>query len=941
MGMVLRDLSQEKEKEKEKARFPFNLWALPEDHLAKFHKMTDAKEMWDAIKSRFCGNDESKKMQKYILKQQFEASVSTEDANHKFLRSLPSAWSQVSLIMRTKPGVDSLSFDDLEHFCTNDVRTVYGVSILSASYNSLLLDEFDLREMDSEMAGGHDFNEMKRSKGNQDNRKRDAWNSGNKDGIRFGSDTEVTSCSNECKESYAKLKKLYDAQREQLSDASIEIKAYTQGLKKVEAQLGAHQQGQHWHMTGKRPTLLNITTSNGGLCFWREVKEFSLFIAKATVNEILTNGIGGKRTQHKASWKAKSVSSFSHSLKLLHMDLFGPTSVRSINHKTYCHVITDDFSRSKEIKREYSNARTPQQNGVAERKNRTLIEATRTMLEDSFLPNTFWAEAVSTACYVLNRVLVTKPQNNTPYELITVKSSEAKNEGEKPNKNTNLKINEKLVDQEDQAFLDELERLKRQKKKANDVVEALRKEFAQETEDLLLQTGATRASSTNTTNTASTPVSTASPSGGLSYIDQNDSQIPALEDIYDSPNDDIFTNAFYDDEGAVADFTNLETIVNVDAMQEELLQFKIQKVWILIDLSYGKKAIRTKWVYRNKKDERGVVVRNKGLFGLCFLYGIHSLSDGCEECLLVWFSRKETLLFQTMAVQDQAKMGEDEAVNEEMDDSLVRASTTATSLDAEHGSAPRGNTLRSGEDRLKLKELMELCTNLQTRVLNLETTKTTQANEIVSLKRRVKKQERRNRSRTHGLKRLYRVGSSRRVESSEDEGLGEEDASKQGRIADIDANEDIYLVNVQTDEDMFGVNNLNDDEVIVKISAAITTTTTTAMTDVEINLAQSLAELKSAKPKADKVVIQEPEQDTTTTPTLTTTTAATTIIADSTRPKAKGIVKVQDKGKGKIVELKPVKKMSKKDLLRLDEELAFKLQAEEEEEEERLAIEKA
>ncbi|GJY46357.1 hypothetical protein Tco_0435420, partial [Tanacetum coccineum] len=117
------------------------LMALPEDHLAKFHKMTDAKEMWDAIKSRFGGNDESKKMQKYILKQQFEgfsvsnteglhkgydrfqsllsqleihgAGVSTEDANQKFLRSLPSAWSQVSLIMRTKPGVDSLSFDDL------------------------------------------------------------------------------------------------------------------------------------------------------------------------------------------------------------------------------------------------------------------------------------------------------------------------------------------------------------------------------------------------------------------------------------------------------------------------------------------------------------------------------------------------------------------------------------------------------------------------------------------------------------------------------------------------------------------------------------------------------------------------------------------------------------------------------------------------------------
>ncbi|GJQ89227.1 putative ribonuclease H-like domain-containing protein [Tanacetum coccineum] len=146
-----------------------------------------------------------------------------------------------------------------------------------------------------------------------------------------------------------------------------------------------------------------------------------------------------KGKQHKASCKAKTVSSISHSLQLLHMDLFGPTSVRSLNHKTYCLVITDDFSRfswvfflrtkdetsailkdfirqienqlnqkvktircdngtefknrdviefcgSKGIKREYSNARTPQQNGVAERKNRTLIEAARTMLADSFPP---------------------------------------------------------------------------------------------------------------------------------------------------------------------------------------------------------------------------------------------------------------------------------------------------------------------------------------------------------------------------------------------------------------------------------------------------------------------------------------------------------------------------------------------------------------------------
>ncbi|GJR35889.1 hypothetical protein Tco_1211573 [Tanacetum coccineum] len=123
-----------------------------------------------------------------------------------------------------------------------------------------------------------------RIKGTQDNRRRDAWNSGNKDGSRTvqkedskalvtidgegvdwtnhsededyalmactGYRTQkqsIISCTNKCKESYANLKKLYDAQREQLSDASIEIKAYSQGLKKVEAQLVAHQQGQLWY----------------------------------------------------------------------------------------------------------------------------------------------------------------------------------------------------------------------------------------------------------------------------------------------------------------------------------------------------------------------------------------------------------------------------------------------------------------------------------------------------------------------------------------------------------------------------------------------------------------------------------------------------------------------------------------------------------------------
>ncbi|GJV82740.1 putative ribonuclease H-like domain-containing protein [Tanacetum coccineum] len=82
----------------------------------------------------------------------------------------------------------------------------------------------------------------------------------------------------------------------------------------------------------------------------------------------------------------------------------------------------NQFCEMKGIKREFSVARTPQQNGVAERKNRTLIEAARTMLADSLLPTTFWAEAINTACYVQNRVLITKPHNKTPYELLIGRS---------------------------------------------------------------------------------------------------------------------------------------------------------------------------------------------------------------------------------------------------------------------------------------------------------------------------------------------------------------------------------------------------------------------------------------------------------------------------------------------------------------------------------------
>ncbi|GKB25624.1 putative ribonuclease H-like domain-containing protein [Tanacetum coccineum] len=82
----------------------------------------------------------------------------------------------------------------------------------------------------------------------------------------------------------------------------------------------------------------------------------------------------------------------------------------------------------------------------------------------------------------------------------------------------------------------------------------------------------------------------------------------------------------------------------VDAMQEELLQFKIQKVWILVDLPYGKKAIGTKWVYRNKKDERGVVVRNKARL----VAQGHRQEEGIDydECLPLWKIDEEVYVSQ-------------------------------------------------------------------------------------------------------------------------------------------------------------------------------------------------------------------------------------------------------------------------------------------------------
>ncbi|GKF57059.1 hypothetical protein Tco_0170596, partial [Tanacetum coccineum] len=198
---------------------------------------------------------------------------------------------------------------------------------------------------------------------------------------------------------------------------------------------------------------------------------------------------------------------------------------------------------------------------------------------------------------------------------------------------------------------------------------------------------------------------------------------------------------------------------------------------------------------------------------------------------------------------------------------------------------------------------------------------TSQAAEIITLKKRVKKLEKKRRSKTYKFKRLYKVGTSRKVEFSEERLGAQEDASKQGRRIDvIDRDAEVTLVDetqgMHDDNLMFDTGILDETgEVVVNaatmpVSAAnpVTTggevVTTASATTVEETLAQTLMEIKAAKPKA-------------------VTTAATTIttVYASTRPKAKGIVFHEQEEQAAAS--KPVKK----DQVALDEEIARNIEA--------------
>ncbi|GJT73939.1 hypothetical protein Tco_1033225 [Tanacetum coccineum] len=253
------------------------------------------------------------------------------------------------------------------------------------------------------------------------------------------------------------------------------------------------------------------------------------------------------------------------------------------------------------------------------------------------------------------------------------------------------------------------------------------------------------------------------------------------------------------------------------------------------------------------------------------------------------FSGRKTPLFPTMMVQAQQEHGEG---------SEVPTDPHHTPIITQPSSSQPQRKQKSRRPKEKdTQELMDFCTKLQQRVLDLENTKTAQSHEITSLKKRVKKLEKKGGSRTHKLKRLYR---GRKID----------DIDKDAEISLVDETHGRY-----GDEDMFGVNDLNGDEMVVEkrniikeavvvTDAVIIPVSAATITNVELTLAQTLAELKSARPKTKGV-------------------------------KGQGS---KDKRKEKMIE--PEKLLKKKDQIKFNEEEALRLQAKFDEED-RLAREKA
>nr|GEW58148.1 hypothetical protein [Tanacetum cinerariifolium] len=312
---------------------------------------------------------------------------------------------------------------------------------------------------------------------------------------------------------------------------------------------------------------------------------------------------------------------------------------------------------NKGIKREFSNARTPQQNVVAERRNRTLIEAARTMLADAKLPVTFWAEAINTACYVLDNLGKFEAKGDEGYFLGYSMSSKA------------FRVfNKRTKRAEENLHVDFLENkpIEKGTKSTNfsGTKEAAGQDVKKDVSSLryiVLPTCGNFNPTATSINppadhmeslavetpipTVSSPVSTAclndspKPSNDTRIISKrvtSQDDAPSLDNILSLTNrfEEIlgFTTNTDDSNGVEADLGNMETTITASPTSTN----KIHK-----DHLKRVRPIGTKWVLKNKKDERGIVIKNKS-----------SLPDGCEECLPYVTIDEEVYVMQPPRFQD-------------------------------------------------------------------------------------------------------------------------------------------------------------------------------------------------------------------------------------------------------------------------------------------------